>query len=395
MSSLIKEDKWSQFGHYLVGNDPTPLYHPKLALEANRNNQGQVRFIFHDTVFEAANPKIEPTETLLDLYIQRVQQLREKYDYIVLLYSGGADSHNVLKCFEHADAKLDEIVSFVDSGYKSKDSKISSEIYRVALPEVIEYQKKYPECEYRLLEIRDIQQKLFADTAFKFDSYQDMSYHIIPFAVMHYYGLNYISKYRDLHNSGKRVCVLHGIDKLKLRSRPPENKWHFYFDDFSSMFGQKHYFREYPIYDEFFYWTPEAPLITIKQAHIVSRYMDYLDSIKQETPYRANERVNTIWRKSGTITNWEYFNHIIYPFWQQGTFSTGKTFESRLSNARDDTLSRSPDEIMTIYKKGVAKTLVLAKQTGNQLTPNSLSNSPDNQTLIGLKSMEAASHYIE
>jgi hypothetical protein len=392
---LIKEDKWSQFGHYLVGNSLVPLYHPKLALESNRDNQGQVKFVFHDSVYAAANPKVEPKESLLEMYVQRVRYLREKYDYIVLMYSGGADSHNVLKCFEHADAKLDEIVSFVDSSYKSRDSKISSEIYRVALPEVTEYQKKHHGCEYRLLEVRDIQQKLFNDPAFKFDSYQDMSYHIVPFSVMHHYGLNYIDKYRDLHNAGKRVCVLHGIDKLKLRSRPPENKWHFYFDDFSSMFGQKHYFRDYPIYDEFFYWTPDEPRIPIKQAHIVSKYMDYLDSIKQQTPYRTNERVNTVWRKSGTITNWEYINHIIYPFWQQGTFSMGKTSESRLTNARDDTLSRSPDEIIATYKKGVAKTLVLAKQTGYQLTPNSISNSPDTQTLIGLKSMESVSHYIE
>ena len=393
--SLIKEDKWSQFGHYLVGNSPVPIYHSKLALEANRDNKGAVKFVFHDRVYEAAQPKIEPVQTLLELYVDRVRQLRAKYDYIVLMYSGGADSHNVLKCFEHADVKLDEVVSFVDSGYKSRDSKISSEIYRVALPEVTEYQKKYPECEYRLLEIRDIQQQLFTDPAFKFDSYQDLTYHIVPFGVMHHYGLNYIKKYKDLHDAGKRVCILHGIDKIKIRSRPPENRWHFFFDDFSSLFGQKHYFRDYPIYDEFFYWSPDAPLIPIKQAHVTAKYMDYLDSIKFETPYRADQRVNTVWRKSGTITNWEYANHIIYPFWQQGTFSTGKTNESRLSNARDDTLTAVSDELIARYKKGVVKTLILAKQTVYQLTPNLLSNSPDDKTLIGLKSIEAASHYIE
>ena len=42
------------------------------------------------------NWNIEPEETLDELYQIRAKELREKYDYIILMYSGGADSHNVL-----------------------------------------------------------------------------------------------------------------------------------------------------------------------------------------------------------------------------------------------------------------------------------------------------------
>ena len=136
---LSKEDKWSAFGHYTVDSDlDTPIFSLKIALEKQRAGQGWARFRFHDQLFAAAQPTLEPTQDLLDLYVQRVQQLRNKYDHLVLLYSGGADSHNILKCFEHSGTKLDEIVSFVDSSYKGRDSKISSEIYRVAVPEVTE-----------------------------------------------------------------------------------------------------------------------------------------------------------------------------------------------------------------------------------------------------------------
>jgi hypothetical protein len=390
---IIKEDKWSQFGHYTVGNDPSPIYHLKLALEKRKATGGIVNFIYHDDVYKAAQPTINPPKSLLELYTERVRQLRTKYDYLVLMYSGGADSHNILKCFEHSDTKLDEIVSFVDSSYKSKDSKISSEIYRVAVPEVQQYQLRYPETEYKLIEMREVQKQLLNDTAFKFDHYQDTSYHLIPFGLMHHYGLYYIQKYHQLHSEGKRVGVIHGIDKIKLKV--VNNRWGFQFTDWSSHFGHKHYFRDYPIYDEFFYWSPDLPELSIKQAHVASKYFDYLDSIKAETKYRDNEMANVTVRKSGVKTNWEYANHIIYPFWKQGTYSTGKTFESYISNGRDDTLTRSNDELLRTYKHAVIKTLMLANETGHGLTPNQLSDAADVKTIIGVRPRASVTHFIE
>ena len=391
---FIKEDKWSAFGHYTVGSDPTPLYNLTLALEKNLHSPtNYVKFHFHDEVFKAAQPTVEPSESLLELYCQRVKQLREKYDYLVLFYSGGADSHNILKCFEHTDTKLDEIISFVDSSYKSKDSKISSEVYKVAIPEVEAYKDLYPDCKFTLIEIREIQEKLFRDTSFKFDLYQDAVYHIVPFSVMHFYALHYVDRFRDLHDQGKKVGVIQGIDKVKLEHS--QGKWAFRFNDFSSHFGHKHYFRDFATYDEFFYWTPDLPQITIKQAHVTARYMDYLDSVSAETPYRNNQHSNVIRRKSGTKTNWEYANHIIYPFWQQGTFSTGKTFESFISNGRDDTLSRTHDEILRGYKSAMYKKLVLAKNANRHLTPSVLNGSDDKQSVIGMIPFATDLIYIE
>lgn len=390
---LLKEDKWSQFGHYTVGSSTAPIYHLKLALEQRAQTGESVHFNFHNELFAAANPAIEPSQSLLDLYCQRVQQLREKYDYLVLFYSGGADSHNILKCFEHTDTKLDEIVSFVDSSYRDKDSKISSEIYRVAVPEVAQYQQKYPECKYNLIEIRDVQTKLFNDSAFKFDLYQDTTYHLVPFGIMHYYGLYYEDRFHRMHEQGKRVGVIQGIDKIRLRHI--NGKWSFNFHDWSSYFGQKHYFRDFPTYDEFFYWSPELPSLVIKQAHVAAKYMDYLDSISADHPYRSNEMANVVTRKSGAKTNWEYANHIIYPFWNQGTFSTGKTFESYITNARDNTLTSSNDELLKSYKKAVVKTLMLAKATDHYLTPSILSGTDDMNTVIGVRPMVAMDHFIE
>jgi hypothetical protein len=391
---ILKEDKWSEFGYYTVGSNPTPIYNLTLALEQNLKLKSTIRFRFHETIFEAANPKIEPVDSLLDLYSRRVRQLRDNYDYLVLLYSGGADSHNILKCFEYTDTKLDEIVSFVDSSYKSRDSKISSEIYQVAVPEVSEYLEKYPECKYTLAECRDVQNKLFRDSDFDFDIYYDLGYHFTPFSIMHFYGLQYEDRFHKLHNQGKKVAVIQGIDKPKLLN--VAGKWAFCFSDWSSHFGHKHYLREFPFYDEFFYWTSSMPEIPIKQAHVMGRYLDYLDSIGANHPYRDNEAANVLIRKSGKKTNWEYVNHIIYPFWKTGTFSTGKTSESYIINGRDDTLARSKDELITLYKHGVYQKLLLAKLNGRGMTQlQSDYNAEDKRSIIGITPLYSRLYYIQ
>jgi hypothetical protein len=52
----------------------------------------------------------EPQETYRELCKQRALQLREKYDYIRLYYSGGPDSHTTLRAFYEANVSPDEIV---------------------------------------------------------------------------------------------------------------------------------------------------------------------------------------------------------------------------------------------------------------------------------------------
>ena len=56
-------------------------------------------------VFPLAN-KIDwtsdPFETLDELYANRAEKLRSEYDYLILMYSGGSDSHQILKtCLKH------------------------------------------------------------------------------------------------------------------------------------------------------------------------------------------------------------------------------------------------------------------------------------------------------
>lgn len=389
---LTKEDKWSAFGHYEIQGSTDPVYSLRLAHEQAAQGK-HVKFNFHDKLFSAVNPRVEPKWTLEELYARRVRQLRSKYDYLVLLYSGGADSNNILKWFQHTDTKLDEIVSYDDSSYGGKNSLISSEVFGVALPEVKQHLEKYPDTVYRLMGLRDVQKKLFTDKSFNFDVYTDITYNMQPIGIKHAYGLCYVDKYRDLHNAGLKVGVIHGIDKPKIAIDSRTNKWMMYFVDWSSQFGHKHYFRDYPFYDEFFYWTPDDPFISIKQAHVITKHLDYLDSIGFESNYRLDQTVNVLPRKNGSKINFEWLNPVIYPFWDRNTFSVGKNAENFIASSRDPTLAICNDELLDPYKKSVEAAMQLAIKVA-PLTLKDISTTMSDE-LVGLKPYRSSYHFLE
>ena len=85
-------------------------------LHAEKVNK-PLSWIFNNHIFEKNDWKTEPVESLDALYDQRACELREKYDYLILSYSGGADSHNILMSFIRQNLLIDEIiVNTMDKG---------------------------------------------------------------------------------------------------------------------------------------------------------------------------------------------------------------------------------------------------------------------------------------
>lgn len=74
------------------------------------NNNSKISFDYYNKEFEAFDWTVEPSETWAELCRQRAQQLRDKNKYLRLWYSGGADSHTVLRAFLDNNIHLDEIV---------------------------------------------------------------------------------------------------------------------------------------------------------------------------------------------------------------------------------------------------------------------------------------------
>jgi hypothetical protein len=78
-------------------------------LNAKNNPTTTYIFYYHDHIWKNYDLTTLGRTPLRDLYKQRAQQLRNRYDYLVLHYSGGSDSHNILQTFIRNNIKLDEI----------------------------------------------------------------------------------------------------------------------------------------------------------------------------------------------------------------------------------------------------------------------------------------------
>ena len=68
------------------------------------------RFDLFESEFSKVNWQVEPTETFQQLMDNRAIQLREKYDRLVLMFSGGTDSLPIYKTFKRLNIHLDEII---------------------------------------------------------------------------------------------------------------------------------------------------------------------------------------------------------------------------------------------------------------------------------------------
>lgn len=79
------------------------------ALEHASVTKQDVGFYFYNTIWDSFDRTLLGKTKLTDLYRDRAIQLRDSYDYLVLHYSGGSDSHNILHTFLTNNIKLDEV----------------------------------------------------------------------------------------------------------------------------------------------------------------------------------------------------------------------------------------------------------------------------------------------
>ena len=103
---LLHPDK---FGFYQVGDRKT--YSKFEAIEWQNTTGIFPEWNFNKVIYDNLDWQTEPSVDLWTLYKARARQIRETYDYVVLWYSGGSDSHNFLLAWLDAGLKIDEIAA--------------------------------------------------------------------------------------------------------------------------------------------------------------------------------------------------------------------------------------------------------------------------------------------
>jgi hypothetical protein len=105
MNIHLPNDK---LGYYTV-NDKKFYGKLDAVLYAN-SAKSDISWNFNKEIFNTVNWTEEPETSLLDFYKARAVQIREEYDYIILMCSGGADSTNMLYSFLKNGIHVDEVI---------------------------------------------------------------------------------------------------------------------------------------------------------------------------------------------------------------------------------------------------------------------------------------------
>ena len=253
-----------------------------------------ITYHYNDQPWDQVDWSVEPSESLQELYIKRARQLREKYKTLILRFSSGADSTNILRTFVDNNIKLD-VVTMNEWHEPGADSMLNT----------INVEKK-------LLGKPLIEKLLEQGATFKFiinnfsstlgDAIGNDPAWIFDIDAPKFSCID-ITAYRALTTSefdqwdDPTTGVIVGVDKPKIYCK--EGKiWYFSMPDFlHSMHNVANQMVPEP-----FYWTADMPEIVIKQSHVIKNFWrNHLDKL-ENTP----DRVQSATSKTQTIP-------LIYP----------------------------------------------------------------------------------
>lgn len=93
---------------YRVGEKK--FYNWYLAQHQSMTTGDPVTFYCHDDLYDRFDWSCEPEQSLDELMKSHAENLRNRYERLVLLYSGGTDSHTIYNIFVRNNIHLDEII---------------------------------------------------------------------------------------------------------------------------------------------------------------------------------------------------------------------------------------------------------------------------------------------
>ena len=311
-----------RLGYYLVGQQK--FHNKTLALIESRRVHYQPVWVFNDDAYSNIDWRIPIDESLPNIYRRRALQLREKYDYLVLYFSGGADSTNILNTFLENNIFLDEIVMQIPEPMYSKTSstnlsgdnihseiKYAAEVYLQNNSSRINGRTKIRYQDYAKPVVELLKNEDWPDLV-------PMGTHITLGALGKQMAQVTETHIQKLCEQNFTVAQILGIDKpmvyyngqnyyayfldLNTRHAPPVDNT--YSEIFNSLYCT-----------EFFYWTPDMPEIVVKQAQEIKRECE-LDHAKKQ-----------LWSKARILHSDKFrnpLNPIIYPDIVAPVFQTGK-----------------------------------------------------------------------
>jgi hypothetical protein len=349
-----------KFGFYQVGDFKT--YSKVEAIEFSKKTGQPVHWNFNELDFSSYNWTVEPAEDLKKLYQARARQIRERYDYIVLWWSGGADSYTMLRAFVDEGLFIDELATFHNHGGDgSWDSYLNSEVKRVAMPIAEKLLENSPNTKFRLVDHLDYQKDLYTVDDNKFDFLYKANAIFSPNQLARRYIREREKDYLDLFARGKRVCFVWGMDKPRV-IKEPNGKYALRIVDIvdNCVNPETQRLDRAWEHDEFFYWSPDSKDIMAKQGHMVLRYLKNVPTEELNSKWislRGNSlgAISVVNGRRYFLTN-DGLHRVIYPDWDPATYSSGKHDFLLMLSPRDEWMLKDANSEQTrLYLNGLEK----------------------------------------
>ena len=278
LAQTIKHDhNLDDQGWYEVGN--RKYYNKILALIDHKQRREPIRWNYNDEAYDAWRWDVEPSKSLSQLYAERAIDIRNKYDYIVLHFSGGDDSTNILETFVRSGLHLDEVLT---RGYFSQMPKVSTS--QLLLPAHLQHveclnqavplanmvkEKHMPNLRINAIDwVAPVIEYFTHNPAWAESGINDFMLHMVLHQNLHLID----PLYQRLAEQGKKVCHILGFDKPALYKK----------DDYYYTLWMDHKIargynaqtdgRDLPQFVELFYWGRQAIELQIKQLHVMKNH---------------------------------------------------------------------------------------------------------------------------
>jgi hypothetical protein len=327
LDSTAPFEFFAKNGYYSVGNAIATMQGPALQ-EATRTGL-PVKWHFNEEVYNRMNWRERWNIPLTEVYRMRAQQLRDKYDYLMLWFSGGADSTVILESFVNNNIHLDEVVcawplSQTQGRYtpntNTDTSNMPSEWDLSIKPRLDWLAKNHPRIKITVLD--------YMDQVPTLEDFED------TFTVIEKYSFVTTQRQRALDQVvAERAERYHNVASIAGVSPPlfvVVNQYYlvtFFENSYASAgIAKSDYIRgKIPRNVEFFYWTPDMPEIVREQAHTV---LDCINtSLVAKSVFLSHDLVTRNMTKH-TPEQHEIRRNIvkslIYPSWDHRIFQSVK-----------------------------------------------------------------------
>ena len=320
-----------QFGTYHVGDR---TFYSKLEATMYSSQSGQpIDWRYQHDAFQKYNWTQEPPQSLWDLYTERAYQLREKYDYIMLMYSGGADSNNVLDTFERNNIPIDEIrVGYAGEVSDSNSLQLepNREIYYAAIPRAQELQKKWPNLKITVVDMRPIMIEHVTKHADTLHFANNMGWN--PWMRVRFgISMNGKQDWMPKISKDNQIAIVWGKDKTKVFK--VDQRYAIRFVDVN-LNGNVEVLPD-NCKHEYFYWGADAVNILIKQGHVLKKFFRQADSTPGWFEYNKKyfcQNTSPQWLYHTvdiagipTYLNNACYNTLVYPYYDPTIYDVGKS----------------------------------------------------------------------